>query len=241
VSRGSGQRSVQQGTDVARVLRERVNERYRGAERDNYLVHVRRYATSLDFIPDETGRLIDMGSSVGLFTELVREHRRFDVETEAPNYNFEIDPAPYAADSFNGVLLMEVLEHFAVDPMYALSEINRIVKRGGFLFLTTPNIASWRAMRNIVEYRSPYLFGIFTRDRSTNRHNREYSVAEVRDLVIAAGFDVERLDAITVYDDSESARPLPGVPAEMRGDTTFCLARKVGLVRDRYPSWLYWS
>ncbi len=33
---------------------------------------------------------------------------------------------------------MEVLEHFTADPMFALAELNRVLKPGGFLLLTTP-------------------------------------------------------------------------------------------------------
>ncbi|HEX5416455.1 MAG TPA: class I SAM-dependent methyltransferase [Chloroflexota bacterium] len=227
--------------DIAAILRNRIERRYRGPERDNYLNHVQRYAVSLSWLPDSAERVMELGSGAGLFAEIVREHRPYRLETTNFDFNLEKDCAPYATERFDGVLLMEVLEHFAVDPMFALAEVNRILKPDGFLFLSTPNLASWRALHAAIDYRSPYLFGIFTANASTDRHNREYTVEEVRRLVVAAGFRVERIEALSVYPESATVQPIPGVATENRGDTTFCLCRKEGPIRDRFPDWLYWS
>ena len=49
---------------------------------------------------------------------------------------------PFASESFDKVLLMEVIEHLDSDDGGAcLQEIWRVLKRGGYLVLTTPN--SW--------------------------------------------------------------------------------------------------
>ena len=40
---------------------------------------------------------------------------------------------------FDTIIMGEVLEHFEIDPMYALNELNRVQKIGGRLILTTPN------------------------------------------------------------------------------------------------------
>lgn len=226
--------------DVITELRRVISARYQGRDRENHLNHAKRFALSLDWIPNTDGRLIELGSEAGIFTDLLKKHRRFQLETTNFDFNLEKDPAPYPTASYDGALLMEVMEHFAVDPMFALAQINRILKLGGFLFLSTPNIACWRAIQSLIHYRSPYLFGIYTRTGSTDRHNREYTVEEIRQMVTAAGFKVERIEGINVYEASESVEPVGGIPSQNRGDTTFCLCRKDGPVRDRYPSWLYW-
>ena len=85
-------------------------------------------------------------------------------EVEVPGFwDLEKDPAPYADASFDGVVLMEVLEHFKVDPMFAMAELNRILRPGGFLFLTTPNIASWVSLYNMINWHTPYIYGMFER------------------------------------------------------------------------------
>jgi SAM-dependent methyltransferase len=209
-----------------------------GFARSHDLNHVRRYATSLTWVPHGSGRIIDPAAGPGLFPDLVRRFRGQEVEVPA-FFNLETEPAPYPDASFDGVILTEVLEHFAFDPMACMAELNRIVKPGGFLFLTTPNLASWVALYHLLHHETPYLFGVFERHHTSNRHNREYTVREVGRLAEAAGFGVERLDAITVYDGHDAVGPLPGIDPALRGDTTFLLARKEGPVRDRYPEWLY--
>lgn len=227
--------------NIATIMRKRIESRYQGRDLENYLNHVQRYALSLTFLPDVGGHVVDLGTGPGLFAELVREFRPYQLEAVNFEFNLEKDSAPYRDEEFDGVLLMEVLEHFAVDPMFALAEVNRILKHDGFLFLSTPNLASWRALHAAINYRSPYLFGIFMANQSTDRHNREYTVEEVHQLLVAAGFRIEWIKALSVYPESATLQPIPGVPTENRGDTTFCLCRKEGPVRDRYPEWLYWS
>lgn len=201
--------------------------------------HMRRFVTSLLWIPDNPGRVLDPAAGGGaMFPDLLRHFRHAEVDTP-PYYNLEKEPAPYADDTFDGVVLMEVLEHFTVDPMYALVELNRIIKPGGFLFLTTPNIASWVSLKNLINWHTPYIYGLFERHHNPDRHNREYTVIEVERMAQAAGFGTERLEAITVYPDHDEVGPIPGIDPYNRGDTTFLLARKEGPVRDRYPDWLY--
>ena len=56
-------------------------------------------------------------------------------------------PLPYADESFDVVLSMDVIEHVA-PPMPWLFEAWRVIKPGGTLFLTTPNYGS-RSLRMI--------------------------------------------------------------------------------------------
>lgn len=205
----------------------------------NDLNHMRRFVTSLLWIPDDAGRVLDPAAGGGaMFPSLLRHFRH--AEVDAPAYfNLEKVPAPYPDATFDGVVLMEVLEHFTVDPMYALAELNRVVKPGGFLFLTTPNIASWVSLTNLINWHTPYIYGLFERQPNPDRHNREYTVIEVERLARAAGFETERMEAITAYPAHDCVAPIPGIDPYNRGDTTFLLARKVGPVVDRYPDWLY--
>lgn len=226
------------------VFRERVLARWTSPEHAAFLRsdlnHVRRYSLSLSWIPEGEGRLLDPASGAGHFSEVLRDRRRYTLET--PGYfNLEKDRAPYPDATFDGVVLMEVLEHFTSDPMFALGDLNRVLKPGGFLFLTTPNLASWSALHRLIHHESPYLYGLYIRQGDTDRHNREYTVREVGQLVTAAGFRVERLEGVAAYPAHDGLPTIPGVDPRDRGDTTFCLARKEGPVVDRYPSWLYAS
>ena len=58
----------------------------------------------------------------------------------------QIDDAaklPFPGESFDAVLCIEVLEHLFL-PQVALSEIRRVLRPGGRLIATTPNVAYWR-------------------------------------------------------------------------------------------------
>jgi ubiquinone/menaquinone biosynthesis C-methylase UbiE len=53
------------------------------------------------------------------------------------DYNCDITNIPVDDSSFDVILLTEVLEHLS-EPFLALKELNRILKKGGYLYLTAP-------------------------------------------------------------------------------------------------------
>ncbi|MEM3941803.1 MAG: methyltransferase domain-containing protein, partial [Candidatus Bathyarchaeia archaeon] len=83
------------------------------------------------------------------------------------------------------VLLAEVLEH--LNPYYVshvMSEINRVLKPGGKLILTTPNIASlFRRIRLLLGIQPQY-----------TRHVHEYTKREVEELLMKHGFRMLRIN-----------------------------------------------
>ena len=170
-----------------------------------------------------------------MFPQLLRHFKSAIVDTP-PFFDLEKQPAPCSDATYDGVILMEVLEHFTIDPMFALAELNRVIRTGGFLFLTTPNIASWVSLKNLINHHSPYIYGLFEKKPSPDRHNREYTAREVEQLARATGFEVERLEALNVYDSHDEVGSILGIDPTLRGDTTFLFARKVNTVVDRYPS-----
>ncbi len=113
-------------------------------------------------------------------------------------FDAEKDRFPYEDRYFSSVLCCELLEHLAGDPMHMMMEINRILKMGGHLVLTTPNIASLRAVAGILQGFHPMLFPAYIRPRESGevdaRHNREYTASEIRALLEISGFEVTLLD-----------------------------------------------
>lgn len=170
---------------------------------------------------------------------------------EVDLFDAEKDHFPYGDESFDTVLCCELLEHLTADPMHMMGEINRILKPGGTLVLTTPNAASLRALYAIVNGYHPGFFPAYILPRQHGeeaeaRHNREYTPREVHLLFWEAGLEVTRLETGEFL---ELPHPEHHVIAhmlsqyhwsgELRGDGIYCVGRKAGAVRHRYPGWLY--
>ncbi|MEB2360457.1 MAG: glycosyltransferase [Bryobacteraceae bacterium] len=184
------------------------------------------------------------------------EHRKAislegeEFECDLDLFDAEKDTFPYPDETFSTVLCCELLEHLFEDPMHMMSEINRILKTGGHLVLTTPNICSLRAIAATLTGYHPGFFQAYILPKEGEepdpRHNREYAPREISMLFTDAGFEVKRLETGPFRD---APRPELGwvsrlleyysLPGELRGDGIYAVGRKSGPVRERYPEWLY--
>jgi hypothetical protein len=106
--------------------------------------------------------------------------------------DLERELLPHAEASFARVVATEILEHLA-NPGLFLSECWRVLRPGGTLYLTTPNVVDLRGRARALLGRSPqsHLFGIERTLRMNEWvHRREYAPDEVRRLLQAVGFHV---------------------------------------------------
>ena len=174
---------------------------------------------------------------------------RFECEVDL--FDAEKDPFPYPDGHFTTVLCCELVEHLPSDPMFMMSEINRILKDGGRLVLTTPNIGSLRAISAILQGYHPGFFPAYIRPRKADeeaeaRHNREYTPKEIRMLLHEAGFDVEHLETGPFKEESkpeliwiDDLLDRNKLPRDLRGDGIYVVGVKTAPVRRRWPDWLY--
>jgi len=102
-------------------------------------------------------------------------------------FDAEAEPFPYADASFDVAVCSEVIEHLKYDPAHMLWEINRVLKPGGRLILTTPNITSVTALYRLLGGRHPQVWSAYT-GTDGDRHNREYAPNEIFRLLQWAGF-----------------------------------------------------
>lgn len=71
--------------------------------------------------------------------------------------------------------------------MHFMAECNRILATSGVMCLTTPNVLWHQNLVNIFIGELPFSWSVFT-DSYADRHNREYTPFELRDLFEAGGF-----------------------------------------------------
>jgi len=64
------------------------------------------------------------------------------------HFDAERDPFPYEGGHFDLVIAGEILEHMIYDPMHLLLESRRVLREGGTLLITTPNVASITSVAN---------------------------------------------------------------------------------------------
>jgi glycosyltransferase involved in cell wall biosynthesis/SAM-dependent methyltransferase len=159
------------------------------------------------------------------------------------NVDVERDRFPFPDAHFDVALCCELIEHLTEDPMHMLIELNRVLKWGGLLILTTPNITSAFSLGKALAGNSPYVYGEYNPQSRGDRHSREYAPSEIRVALNAAGFKVVKLFTKDLWCQTDDAflRGLDhtGVPRELRGDNIFAVGRKLSTQFDRYPDGLY--
>ncbi|MZF86562.1 class I SAM-dependent methyltransferase [Streptomyces sp. SID5643] len=120
---------------------------------------------------------------------------------------------PFASGAADAVLFSEVVEHL-VDPDAALDEIRRILRPGGHLMLSTPNLAAWYNRGLLLAGVQPVfsevsLRGIHGRPgKEVVGHLRLYTARALREFVAASGFTVERLEGAPFHGVPRPLRPL---------------------------------
>lgn len=200
-----------------------------GEGREYFLAHFERYVATLGFMRtprDRRARVLELGASYPFaFTLMLRElfpmaeielaqlnddpaasaielrsHRtgrslRFPVHS----FNVERDTWPFETGSVDCVLCMEIVEHLLLDPMHVFREAHRVLRVGGEFLVTTPNIASYAGLDNLIRLRSPYSFGVYSKHGAYGRHNREFAPREVGLLGERSGFETAALTTADVY------------------------------------------
>lgn len=224
-----------------RIINREIDNLADPEHREHAPYHAVRYLTTYAITPRGPGILVDIGSSE-IYGAPLRTLKEWDIRSiPVLSFDYEVDRLPFADESVDGVLICEVLEHFAVDPMFCLIEINRILKPNGFVVVTTPNAASWYSIYRALNHEHPSRWPVYSLDESKRRnhiHVREYLVSEVERLLDGAGFG--GITTLTRdYAIQPPYRPIRGVDPNHRGETIFSRGYKAGLPKKRAVPPLY--
>ena len=234
-----------------------------------------RFLHTWSLVHHETGPCLELGANPYFTTELLASYTKLDLTlanyygasgetTETVSYvpvgastrvkkayrsvlfNVEEEPFPFETDSFAVVLFCEIIEHLLMNPLATLREIHRVLRPGGLLVVTTPNVAridNVMAMVHGVNIYDPYSgFGPY------GRHNREYTRHELHRILEFAGYTVDTSHTADghPYDPNRWPRraqvaPLVDWRRPDLGHYLFARAHASGTPREGLPSSLYRS
>ena len=167
-------------------------------------------------------RVLELGANPYIMTLLIRQ--RLDVDLQLVNFfgddtgatestqvaeldgepvdfrfrhfNIERDPFPYPDDSFDCVLFCEVLEHLLLNADRAVAEIARILRPGGHVIVSTPNATRVTNLYFLALGQS--IWDGYSEHGAYGRHNREFTLSEVRDLLGRHQFAVTHAEARSI-------------------------------------------
>lgn len=150
-------------------------------------------------------------------------------------FNVELDPFPYADGSFDIVLCCELIEHLLVDPSHMLKEIHRVLKPGGVIFISTPNVARLENVFRLIHNRN--IFHPYSGYGPYGRHNREYTANELAILLKMHNFVPKNIKVDNVYHSPPWLTTL--IPLQRWRDCIFILGQKTNHPVQCYPNFLY--
>jgi len=102
---------------------------------------------------------------------------------------------------FDAVVCAQTLEHFTYSHLAPVREMRRVLREGGILEVDVPNAVCWRNRSRILrgkqitwDYRKHYLLAepVLYKGKHffPDRHNRDFTLEELRMLLLEAGFQV---------------------------------------------------
>jgi SAM-dependent methyltransferase len=151
---------------------------------------LKRYQNILDQIEPvrKTNRILDFGCGTGLFLEVARE-RGWDVvgveisELAIQHLKKKNIPCLTADNSqpFDAVICIEVIEHVA-NPRQTIEWFAKMIRPGGYLYLTTPNITTfslaWMKRDYLITY--PEHLSYFTVGSMKRMLSDYFNVVDIR-------------------------------------------------------------
>jgi SAM-dependent methyltransferase len=156
-----------------------------------------------------------------------RERYEFDYRS----INVETDVFPFADAQYDLVLCCELLEHLLINPSHMFYEAHRVLKTGGSVLVSTPNVLRTANVTALIEGRN--IYDAYHGNGIYGRHNREYTPAEVVQLLESCGFSITQTVTVDVYDP-------PAVPSKTgREDTIIAIGRATASRRIGTPPGLY--
>lgn len=129
------------------------------------------------------------------FSEVIDENK-----LNIQKVNFESHPVPFPDETFDVILFNEVFEHLRIDLISTFKEVRRILKPGGIMLLSTPNVRSCRGLWKLLVHHASCHIGsdIYDEYDKLTRfghmgHVREYTAREVSRFMTKVGWKTRKI------------------------------------------------
>lgn len=156
-----------------------------------YLAKMKFVADYLKNVP-KTSRILDLGCGEGILVEEF-QNLGYDIIGLDQNYSSQfvlrgdIIKTPFSGKNFDVILCLDVIEHLNYeDQETAINEIRRVLKDGGTVMLTVPNLAHFYSRLSF------FLKGQLDRTASIKKHPGDRPIKEYLHLLREEGFQVVR-------------------------------------------------
>ncbi|MBI5686314.1 MAG: class I SAM-dependent methyltransferase [Verrucomicrobia bacterium] len=189
-------------------------------------------------LAEQKVKMVKRGTSTPVWVPMPFHH--FNVETET---------FPFPDRRFDVLLFCEIIEHLQNDPLKVLGEIKRVLKPGGTLVLTTPNVARLENVARSIG--GANIYDPYSGYGPYGRHNREYNRHELVLLLAWCGFEMDAVFTADVHPnhslDYISQNEMLSVAKALRrrqndlGQYIFLRARNTQPMKSKRPAWLYRS
>jgi len=139
---------------------------------------------------------LDQVFGVDVSEETVEEARARGVVAVCVDLNK--DNLPFADNTFDLVVMAEVIEHLE-NVEHTMDEVARVVTPGGYLAITTPNLASWHGRLSLLLGYQPFTLDVglrrhygslLTVSGKSAGHIRGFTLPALRELLSSFGFRV---------------------------------------------------
>lgn len=128
-------------------------------------------------------------------------------------------------DSVDIILMSEIIEHLAFNPLVLWKEIHRVLRNGGRIYITTPNSMYYRSLIEIIDgITSKGEIGCRVEDifntGTYGHHWKEYSMREFEKyfLEMDGGFTIMRSDVKTLGKTEDEERQLCETAIQLSAD-----------------------
>jgi 2-polyprenyl-3-methyl-5-hydroxy-6-metoxy-1,4-benzoquinol methylase len=203
----------EQALDLLQRMRsdvETVEPAFRGWWSGYLESHTTHFLNVLELLPEPPARVLDVGNFPGHITVMLKElgydvagldlsperagefWRRHGIDQRGADV--EQDAFPFDGESFDVVVLAEVFEHLRVNPFHALDECRRMLRPGGELLISVPNVGPHHRVQFLLgkDYQGDIIREFEKlKTRGHMGHIRLYSKGEMLRILEFAGFSVQ--------------------------------------------------